>query len=102
MVTCDGLLALQQAQCDNPTNPTLAHYDIIRAIQSMKGKLQVQLQFEHVHSHQDSRVTMVLTRQAWVNIEMDELAKQTINPEVAQPMRYCIPGEPWSCYVAGV
>jgi len=26
-------------------------------------------------------VTMALTRQAWMNIEMDELAKQTIDPK---------------------
>jgi len=52
-VACDGLSALQQAQHDNPTNPTLAHYDIIGAIQTMKSKLQVQINLEHVHGHQD-------------------------------------------------
>jgi len=31
-VACDGLSALQQAQCDNITDPTLTHYDIIGAI----------------------------------------------------------------------
>jgi len=92
MVACVGLSALQQAQHDNPTNPTLAHYDIIGAIQTLKRKLWVQLHLEHFHGHQNASVMMVLTQQAWMNIEMDKLAKQTINYEVAQPTRYRIPG----------
>jgi len=44
---------------------------------------------------------MALTRQAWMNIEMDELAKQTIDHDADQPTRYCIPEEPWCCYIAG-
>jgi len=52
-VACDGLSTLQQAQRDNTTDPTLAHYDIIGAIQTMKSNLRVQINFEHVHGHQD-------------------------------------------------
>jgi len=78
-VTCDGLSALQQAQQDNPTDPMLAHYDIIGAIQTMKSKLRVQLNLEHVCGHQDDGIMTVLTRQAWMNIKMDKLAKQTID-----------------------
>jgi len=44
---------LQQAQRDNTTDPTLAHYDIIGAIRMMKSKLRVQINFKHVRGHQD-------------------------------------------------
>jgi len=47
----------------------------------MKSKLQVQINLKHVRGHQDRGVTTALTRQAWMNIEMDELAKQTIDPK---------------------
>jgi len=98
---CDGLSALKQAQSDNPTEPTLAHYDIIGAIQTLKGKLRVRLNLEHVRGHQDDGVMTALTRQAWMNIEMDELTKKTIDPAATQPTRYHIPGEPRICYAAG-
>jgi len=34
--------------------------------------------------------------------QKDELAKKTIKPHATQPTRFCLPGEKWSCYVAGV
>ena len=61
----------------------------------------MQLNLKHVQGHQDDGVTTVLTRQAWMNIKMDKLAKQTIDLEADRPTRYQIPGEPWCCYVAG-
>jgi len=79
-IACNGLSALKQAQCNHPTEPTLAHYELIGAIQTLKSKLTISLNFEHVRGHQDDGVTMVLMRQAWMNIEMDELAKKTIDP----------------------
>jgi len=60
-VACDGLSALQQAQRDNPTDPTLAHYDIIGAIRMMKSKLRMKINLEHVRGHQDGGIIMVLT-----------------------------------------
>jgi len=41
---------------------------------------------------------MVLTRDAWLNVEADLLAKQKLSTPYTGPVRYRIPGNPWSCY----
>jgi len=41
---------------------------------------------------------MVLTRDAWLNVEVDLLAKQKLSTPYMGPVRYRIPGNPWSCY----
>jgi len=77
------------------------HYDLIGAIWAVWQSIPLQFSFEHVHGHQDLGITMVLTHTAWMNIEMDSLAKATIDGKATRPQRYHIAGEPWICYIKG-
>jgi len=74
-IECDGLSALKQAQSWQPINPDAPHYNLIGTIQNIRQAIPIQFSFKHVQGHQDSGITMVLTRTAWMNIEMDTLAK---------------------------
>jgi len=78
-------ISINQVQCSYPTDPTQAHYDLIGAIQAIKDKLLLELNFEHIKGHQDLGVRTVLPWVAWMNIEMDGLAKQTIDHQLARP-----------------
>jgi len=49
--------------------------------------------------HQDGQTPMVLSWDAWLNIEADLLAKVTINPAYQGPTSYCLPGEGWTCHI---
>jgi len=44
---------------------------------------------------------MALNRTAWMNIEMDLLAKAMIQSNFTGPQKYQIGGEPWMCYIKG-
>jgi len=63
--------------------------------------LPITFTFKHVHGHQDSGLTTVLNSTAWMNIEMDLLAKATINSNIIGPQKYQINGEPWISYIQG-
>jgi len=45
----------------------------------LQQQLLLQVMFKHVKGHQDTRQTTVLSRQAWMNIEMDEHVKQKVS-----------------------
>jgi len=95
-VACDGLSALWKAQATHLTEPSKAHYDLISAIRALRQSLLVKLSFQHVKSHQNSGQTTVLPRLAWMNIEMDERAKQKVvegNPTHGGGLPY----EGWVC-----
>jgi len=49
--------------------------------------LPINFTFEHVRGHQDLGVTKVLNRAAWMNIEMDLLAKATIQWDFIGPQK---------------
>jgi len=75
-IACDGLSALKQAQYQQYTNPSVAHYDLIGAICWLWDSLPVDISFEHVKGHQDNGQSLALSWTAWMNIEMDTRAKQ--------------------------
>jgi len=101
LVACGGLSALWQAQSRNLADPNMAHYDLIGAIWTLRKELLIQLTFKHMKIHQDSGIPMVLTRLASMNVEMDSIAKWTIDKEVVGPIRYKLTREPWCCYTEG-
>jgi len=68
-----------------------AHYEILAAIQKIRAKLPIKTTMYHVKGHQDTGLTMVLSREAWMNIEIDKNAKEKVK-------KYTMPkilGEPW-------
>jgi len=56
----------------------------------------IDLQF--VRGHQDQGHPTVLTRDAWLNVEADLLAKQRVITKHIGPLVYSLPGNLWSCY----
>jgi len=78
-IACDGLSALKKAQSNYPTDPGEAHHDLISAIKNLRATLTLTISFIHVKGHQDQGIITALPRLAWMNIEMDALAKQTLS-----------------------
>jgi len=60
------------------------------------------IQLNFVRGHQDKGIPNALTRDAWLNIEVDQLAKQKLASSYTGPSFYYLPGNPWSCYVGKV
>jgi len=99
-IACNGLSALRHVQLIQPADPTAPHYDLIGAIWYLCKTIPLRLTFKHVKGHQDLGITTVLPRPALMNIEMDLLAKATINGGAIGPQKYQIEGEPWVCYIS--
>jgi len=78
-----------------------AHYNLLAAIQELQRQSPILSTIIHVKGHQDLGVTMVLSRLATMNIEMDEIAKHTVDMTKAQKGPSTIPEEPWSCAIKG-
>jgi len=76
-----------------------AHYDILAAIQNIGAKLPIQITMYHVKGHQDTGLTMVLSREVRTNIEMDKNAKEKVKKYTMPKGLTKIPGEPWSCSI---
>jgi len=100
-IACDGLSALKQAQYQQHTDPSDAHYDLIRAIRQLWDALPVMITFEHVKGHQDNGQSLALSRTAWMNVEMDARAKQKAQTPYQGPVQYKIPFEGWRCKIQG-
>jgi len=97
-VACDGKSALDRIQSTHPILPTEPHADLLQAIRS-KTNAGICIQWCHVKGHQDGTTPTVLTRDAWLNIEADLLAKAAVDPKYHSPIRYRLPGEGWICHV---
>jgi len=98
-IACDGKLALDHVQSTHPILPTEPHADILQAIRAKASSTGFDFQWHHVKGHQDGHTPMVLSRDAWLNIEADILAKATVNPEYQGPEYYHLPGEGWTCSI---
>jgi len=51
-----------------------------------------------VRGHQDTGVPTVLSRDAWLNVEADALAKTTVATPHIGLVHYKLPGNAWACY----
>jgi len=53
---------------------------------------------EFVCSHQDQGYLTVLARDAWLNVEVDKLAKTKVALLHSVPNYFKLLGNPWGCY----
>jgi len=51
-----------------------------------------------VRGHQDTGQVMALTRDAWLNIKVDPMAKTKVSNPYSGPLIYKLPGNAWGCY----
>jgi len=100
-IACDRLSPLCQAKSNRPANPAAAHYDMIGAIWQLRPQIPIKVTFVHVKGHQDTRSITALPRLVWMNIEIDGLAKDTIDMEKQGPARYQLGKEQWVCHIEG-
>jgi len=62
-------------------------------------QIPIKVTFIHVKGHQDMGSIMALPQLAWMNIDMDGLAKDTIDLQKQGPIRYQLGKEHWVCYI---
>jgi len=79
--------------------PTEAHYNILAAIQNIRAKLPINTTLHHVKGHQDTGLTMVLSREVWMNIEMDEQVKEKVKQYRVQKGLTRMLGKLWACSI---
>jgi len=101
MIACDGLSAIRQARSSRPVDLEAVHYDLIGAIHQLRTQILIKVRFVHVKGHQDTGSITALPRLAWMNIEMDGLAKDTIDLQKQGPTRYQLGTEQWVCHIEG-
>jgi len=90
-----------QAQLKKTIKPLEAHYDILAAIQNIQDQLKIKTTLYHVKGHQDTDVTMVLSREVWMKIEMDAIAKEKVKSYTRQKGLTKILEELWACSING-
>jgi len=98
-IACDGKSALNRVQSTYPIQPTEPHADLLHAIRAKTSGIGLDFHWRHVKGHQDGHTPTVLSRDAWLNIEADMLAKAAVNPAYHGPETYRLPGEAWTCLI---
>jgi len=98
-LACNRLLVIMHLQTQQPINPSEPHVDHLTAAKNLLNSSSYQIKLVFIWGHQDTGVSMVLARDAWLNIEADELAKQKASVSFNGPAYYKLPGNPWGCYL---
>jgi len=98
-IACDGKSALDRIKSNHLVLPTEPHADLLHTIKSKLAQVGLTLHWYHVKGHQDGKTPTALTRDAWLNIEADLLAKATVDPTHISPNQYRLPGEGWICSI---
>jgi len=98
-LACDGRSVLDRLRSHKSIDPFAAHADLLRASQHIMKHLRCHIRYAHVKGHQDSGLTTVLSREAWLNIEADIAAKAAIQSEISGDTAVPLPFEPCSLLI---
>jgi len=101
-IACNGHSVLDRLQGKKSINPFAAHVDILWACKSIQEQMACKIKFLHVRGHQDNRHPMVLSREAWLNIETDLAAKNCISNFTPETSYQPLPFEPWCLIINNV
>ncbi len=82
-----------------PINPTKPHVDLLVAAKTLICASPYQITLAFVRGHQDTGNPTVLTHDTWLNVEVDLIAKETVNKPFVSPQFHKLPGNPWGCYM---
>jgi len=96
---CDRKSVLDCIKSTYPVLLTEPHANLLQAVKSKVCQLSIQIEWCHVKGHQDGVTPTILAHDAWLNIEADLLAKETVNPSYHGPIHYWLLGEGWICYI---
>jgi len=58
------------------------------------------ISWNHIQGHQDGKTTMVLPRDAWLNIKAHVLAKAMLETFEQGPTNFRLPFGVWVCYIS--
>jgi len=101
VVACDGLSALKKASKEWITDPQEVHYNLISAIRKLRQQPPLKVHFQHVKGHQDCGQITVLPHIAWMNIEMDGVAKAAVAQDNSLDQTMVILYEGCVCSIKG-
>jgi len=96
-LACDGLSVVMHLLAQWPIDPTRPHGDLLMVTQSLLSSCSYQIDLVFVQGHQDKGLPMVLSHDAWLNIEADLLAKQKAATLFTGHLYYRLLGNPWGC-----
>jgi len=99
-ITCDGRLVLDRLNSKKTIDPFAAHSDLLRACKSIQTQLPCTTKLIHVKGHQDKGSPMVLSQEAWLNIEADLIAKSHIASGNPSHPNSLLPFEPWRLLIS--
>jgi len=94
-IACDGRSVLDRLNSKKTIDPFAAHSDLLRACKSIQAQMPCTTKLIHVKGHQDNGSPTVLSREAWLNIEADLMAKSRIASGNPSHPNSLLPFEPW-------
>jgi len=77
-LACDGLLVINRLSNNHPIDLTEPHADLLMAACNLINTSTYMIQLVFVWGHQDNGIPTILTRDAWLNIKANQLAKQKL------------------------
>jgi len=101
VVACNSLSVLKKASTEWLPEPQEVHYNLISAIQNLHKQIPLVVTFQHVKGHQDCGQITALPCTAWMNIEMDALAKATVSLDGPMEQTVAMPYEGCVCSIEG-
>jgi len=99
ILACDGRSVLDCLRSTKSIDPFAAHTDLLRACQHIMKCLLCSILYHHVKGHQDKGQPTVLSREAWLNIEADTVAKVSIHSKCPKDPTVPLPFEPWQLLI---
>ncbi len=97
-LACDGLSVITRLQMQRLIDPTKPHADLLTAAKTLIDMSPYQIILAFVRGHQDTGYPTVLIHDAWLNVEVDLIAKETVKTPFASPQFYKLPSNSWGCY----
>jgi hypothetical protein len=98
---CDGLSALNVSMTEEPSLASdIPNFDLVAAIYNRRRVSTLEWDIKFVKGHQDN-CSSSYDIWAWLNEQMDLLAKQHMKYALNAPRHYSVKEEPWQLWVAG-
>ncbi len=84
-LACNGLLVITRIQANKPVEPTESHADLLIVARTLMQTCGYKIELAFIQGHQDNGTPAVLTRDVWLNVEADKLAKAKVDPSWGAP-----------------
>jgi len=97
-LACDSLSVITWLQALQPINPIEPHANLLEAARHLIQICGYHIELVFVRGHQNTGQPMVLTHNAWLNVKVDQLAKQKVIIPHTGLLVYKLPGNKWGWY----